>query len=311
MIIWRKIIAGGIHMNIVVAGGTGFVGKALVEKLLKHNHKVFILTRKQIESKEEKLRYVKWLTPDSSPEDELHDIDIFINLSGESINSGRWTESRKALIRTSRIEAVEAALHLLGKLKPAAFINASAIGIYGTALDNLFMEDTTVTGNDFLAQTVIQWEKEAGKAVELGIRTVFCRFGIILDRKKGALPKMVFPYRSFIGGNLGNGQQWMSWIHIEDVVDGIQFIMQHKEINGPVNFTAPNPVRMNEFGQTLAAVLNRPHWLPVPRMALRVLLGEMSTLVVDGQKVLPKKLLENGYTFKFPELKGALENLFL
>jgi uncharacterized protein len=259
------------------------------------------------------IRSVHWLSGNSSPIQELQDTDIFINLAGESINSGRWTEKRKAKIVNSRLESVHELLDIINKLdtKPKALINASAIGIYGTSFETIFTEkDNHGFGNDFLSKTVKQWEKEADKASQLGIRTVFCRFGIILDKQEGALPKIAFPYKSFIGGPIGNGRQWMSWIHIEDVVKGISFIIENEQIQGPINFTSPNPVTMTEFGKTLASVLHRPHWLPVPSSALRLLLGEMSTLVIDGQKVLPNKLLENGYQFTYSDLNLALENIF-
>jgi uncharacterized protein len=302
-------------MKITIAGGTGFVGKALSEQLLKNNHEVIILSRKSVEPTNgtDGFRYVQWLSDISSPIEELEGTDIFINLAGESINGGHWTEKRKEKILNSRIEAVDALLGIIKSLKtkPRTFINASAIGIYGTSFETIFTEtENHGFGNDFLATTVKEWENKADQASQLGIRTVFCRFGIILDRLQGALPKIALPYKSFIGGPIGNGRQWMSWIHIKDVVKGICFVIEHEHMQGPVNFTAPNPVTMSEFGKTLAQVLHRPHWLPVPSYALKLLLGEMSTLVVEGQKVLPNKLLENGYQFNYPDLNLAFKNIF-
>jgi uncharacterized protein (TIGR01777 family) len=300
-------------MKIALAGGTGFVGKALVNELVKNNHDVVILTRKSITPElNGQIKYVQWLSENSQPLEYLKDTDIFINLAGESINNGRWTTRRKDIILKSRIDAVTEILSIMEKLdrKPKAFINASAIGIYGVSEDKVFTEEDHVIRNDFLSDTVMQWENKAGKASELGIRTIFCRFGIILNKHQGALPKIAFPYKTFIGGNIGHGRQWMSWIHLEDVVKGIIFIIENPEIQGPVNFTAPHPVPMMEFGQTLGLVLHRPNWLPVPGFALRLLLGEMSALVLEGQKVLPKKLLENGYHFKYPNLEEALKNIF-
>jgi uncharacterized protein len=301
-------------MKITIAGGTGFVGKALVDHLLKNNHEIIILTRNVIATKvTDQIRYVQWLSEDSSPFQALEGTDIFINLAGESINSGRWTEKRKVKIVNSRLDAVHSLLDIINKLdtKPKTLINASAIGIYGTSFEKIFTEeDNHGFGTDFLSETVQQWENEAEAATQFGIRTVFCRFGIILDKHKGALPKIAFPYKSFIGGPIGNGRQWMSWIHVEDVVKGISFIIENEQINGPINFTAPKPVMMNEFGKTLASVVHRPNWLPVPSFALHLLLGEMSTLVTEGQKVLPKKLLENGYHFTYTDLNMALKNIF-
>lgn len=301
-------------MKIAIAGGNGFVGRALAGELVKNNHDVVILTRKLVApTGSGQLRFTLWLTDKANPISDLQDTDIFINLAGESINSGRWTEQRKEKIVNSRINAVKEITDIMNKLdrKPRLLINASAIGIYGTSLEKVFTEgDDNGLGEDFLAKIVRKWEKEADKASQLGIRTILCRFGIILDKQQGALPKMAIPYKSFIGGPLGTGRQWMSWIHIADVVNGICFLIENKDIQGPVNFTAPQPVTMNEFGKTLGQVIHRPHWIPVPRLALALLLGEMSTLVVDGQKVLPNKLLNNGYQFKYPDLNNALKNIF-
>lgn len=298
-------------MKIAIAGGTGFVGKALVNELMKKGHKVIVLTRNS-EGPLEGVRYVQWLSEQANPIPALEGTDIFINLAGESLNSGRWTEKRKRTILNSRIAAVQELIKIIKQLKckPKALINASAVGYYGVSLEKTFSEEDKGSGEDFLSNTVMQWENEARKATKLGIRTVFCRFGVILNKSEGALPKMVFPYKSFIGGPMGSGLQWMSWIHLEDVVEALVFCMDNENIRGPINFTAPNPVTMNEFGRTLGKVLGRPHWLPVPGFALRLLLGEMSTLVVDGQKVLPTKLTHAGYTFKYPDLKSALENIF-
>jgi uncharacterized protein len=300
-------------LKIAIAGGTGFVGKALVKELVKKNHDVVILTRKLVVPNSiGQIQYVQWLGNDSTPIHQLQDTDIFINLAGESISSGRWTESRKNKILNSRIQAVRALLGIFQQLDilPQLLVNASAIGFYGTSEVDVFSEDDSRPGNDFLAKTVLHWEKEAEKANRLGIRTVFCRFGIILDKKEGALPKIALPYKAFIGGNIGDGRQWMSWIHIEDVIRGILFIIENEHIQGPVNFTAPTPVIMKDFGRTLAVVLARPHWLSVPNFALQLLMGEMSLLVVEGQKVVPKKLQKSGFQFKYPELKSSLKNIF-
>lgn len=162
-----------------------------------------------------------------------------------------------------------------------------------------------------MAETVHAWENTAMKAdSDFGIRTVLCRFGIILDKYDGALPRMALPYQLFAGGTVGSGDQWVSWVHLKDVIRGIQFCIENERLSGPVNFTAPYPVTMKEFGKTLGSVLHRPHWLPVPEIALKLILGEMSILVLEGQKVLPAKLEENGFTFLFPDLKSALKDIY-
>ncbi|WNS76629.1 TIGR01777 family oxidoreductase [Bacillus sp. DTU_2020_1000418_1_SI_GHA_SEK_038] len=300
-------------MKIALTGGTGFVGGALAKELVKNGHEVYILTRNVGQRyASENITYVSWLNEGDRPEEMLEGIDALINLAGESINSGRWTEARKKRILESRISATKEVLRILKQLmkKPALLINASAIGYYGTSLTNTFKEDSSEKGSDFLSATVQQWETEALKAQELGIRTVCCRFGIILDGTDGALPRMALPYKLFAGGTVGSGEQWVSWIHLNDVVNGIIFCINSTNIEGPVNFTAPNPLRMKEFGQLLGKAMQRPHWIPAPGFALKALLGEMSGLVLEGQNVLPAKLISNGYPFLFKHLHEALADIY-
>ncbi|WP_404358075.1 TIGR01777 family oxidoreductase [Cytobacillus firmus] len=300
-------------MRIAIAGGTGFVGSVLVKKLLDKNHELFILTRNTADKHSSKnLQYVQWLNDDDSPEDALESIDVFINLAGESINSGRWTDERKKRILNSRITATREVLRIVSRLeeKPYTLINASAVGYYGTSLNETFTEANSKSGTDFLAETVTRWEEEASKAEEFEVRTVFCRFGIILEKDDGALPRMALPYKLFAGGPVGTGDQWVSWIHLDDVVNGILYCIEHEQLQGPVNFTSPNPLTMKEFGKILGEVLNRPHWLPAPGFALKIALGEMSTLVLEGQKVLPEKLQALGYDFLYPDLRSALRNIY-
>ncbi|MCS0669672.1 TIGR01777 family oxidoreductase [Cytobacillus firmus] len=300
-------------MRIAIAGGTGFVGNALVKKLLEKKHEIFILTRNISDKQHSKnLNYVQWLNDDDSPEDVLESIDVFINLAGESINSGRWTEDRKKRILNSRITATKEVLRIISRLeeKPYTLINASAVGYYGTSQVETFTEASRKSGNDFLAETVRRWEEEAAKAEEFEVRTVFCRFGIILEKNDGALPRMALPYKLFAGGTVGTGSQWVSWIHLGDAVNGILFCIEQEQLQGPVNFTSPYPVTMKEFGQILGEILNRPHWMPAPGFALKIALGEMSTLVLEGQKVLPEKLQSFGYKFLYPELKAALGDIY-
>lgn len=300
-------------MRIAIAGGTGFVGSALVKKLLDKKHELFILTRNTADKHSSKnLNYVQWLNDVDSPEDALEGIDVFINLAGESINSGRWTDERKKRILNSRITATREVLRIISRLeeKPYTLINASAVGYYGTSQNETFTEANRKNGTDFLAETVRSWEEEAFKAEEFEVRTVFCRFGIILEKNDGALPRMALPYKLFAGGTVGTGDQWVSWIHLDDVVNGILYCIEHEQLQGPVNFTSPNPLTMKEFGKILGEVLNRPHWLPAPGFALKIALGEMSTLVLKGQKVLPEKLQTFGYDFLYPNLRSALRNIY-
>ncbi|RFB12085.1 TIGR01777 family protein [Bacillus sp. HNG] len=300
-------------MKIAIAGGTGFVGKSLTDYLLDQNHEVFILTRNAAKaSHHPRLSFVEWLKVNSAPEIELQYVDAVINLAGESLNSGRWTEARKKRILESRVTATKEIVRILSSLqkKPKVLLNASAVGIYGISESETFTEDVTQIGNDFLANTVSAWEQEANQATTLGVRTCFLRFGVVLGANGGALTRIVLPYQFFIGGTIGSGKQWLSWIHIDDVLKGIDFLLHQENVSGPINFTAPNPVQMKEFGQTAGTVLHRPHWLPVPGFALQLLLGEMSILVLEGQKVLPKKLVENGFSFTYETVEKALNDIF-
>ncbi|KAB2332016.1 TIGR01777 family oxidoreductase [Bacillus mesophilum] len=300
-------------MKIALAGGTGFVGSYLTEALKQKGHEIFILTRNtQNKTAADQVKYVQWLNDGDAPEKELEGIDAFINLAGESINSGRWSEGRKKRIIKSRTQSAQEVNRILHNLKesPNDVIQASAIGYYGTSDTKFFTEEVTAAGSDFLAETVYKWEQTAHEGKLPNCRLVFTRFGIILSKNGGALPKMVLPYQFFAGGKLGKGIQWMSWIHIEDVVKAILYCLENKKIDGPVNFTAPNPVQMNEFGKTLGAVLHKPHWLPLPGFAMKMMLGEMSMLMLEGQHVTPKKLLSAGYSFSYPHLKDALEDIY-
>lgn len=297
-------------MRIAIAGGSGFVGNALTKRLIERGHEVFILTRNPAKNGDTK--YIQWLTEGSDPAEQLKEIDVMINLAGESIGAGRWTSTRKQLIVQSRLQTVAEVLQIMKQLptKPKVFLNASAIGFYGTSFHDRFTEADTSAGSDFLASTVKQWEEKALEATQLDVRTVLCRFGIILDKKESALPRMALPYKLFAGGNLGTGQQWMSWIHLDDVVNGIIFAIENENLSGPVNFTAPVPVKMEQLGKSLAKALNRPHWFPTPAFMLKALLGEMSLLVLEGQHVLPTKLQEAGYHFQYKEIASALADIY-
>ncbi|WP_409304393.1 TIGR01777 family oxidoreductase [Peribacillus sp. SCS-155] len=303
-------------MKIAIAGGTGFVGTALIEFLLQHHREpsIYILTRNPQKYKERRsLHYVGWLTAGSHPESVLEGIDVFINLAGESLNSGRWTDERKKRIVDSRVESVREMVRILAMLnkKPETVINASAIGFYGMSETASFSEESPSLGHDFLSETVRIWESEANRAEKYTSRMVYARFGVILGKHEGALPNIVLPYKLFAGGTIGSGRQWLSWIHIEDAVRALNHCIKNNSISGPINITSPHPERMKEFGKSVAHVLQRPHWLPVPAFMLKLFLGEMSTLVLAGQHVSPNKLLNSNFQFKNPHLTTALEDLLL
>ncbi|MCE7792247.1 TIGR01777 family oxidoreductase [Salipaludibacillus sp. CUR1] len=298
-------------MKVSIAGGSGLIGQAVTKELLSEGHQVVILTRNKSNKKEsDGISYVEWLKKDAFPEKELEGVDAMINLAGENLNSGRWTSDKKKEILDSRIDATRETVRIMENLeqKPSVLINGSAVGFYDSSYSKTYTEDDREAGDGFLADVVKQWEEEALKAPS-GVRVVCTRFGIVLSAEEGALKKMLPPFKMGAGGKLGTGEQWMSWIHIEDVAKALAYCVTNKDIQGPVNFTAPNPEKMKNFGKTLADVLNRPFWAPVPSTVLHIVLGEMSMLVLEGQRVLPKKLQENGYTFTYPHLKEALNDL--
>lgn len=295
-------------MNVLIAGGTGFVGSALTTKLIEQNNSVFIITRNPNRSSQsEQLTYFSYdVAADSLPK-----IDVVINLAGESL-FGRWTDKKKERIINSRINSTKRIIDLVEKLeqKPHVFINASAVGFYGMNDDMVFTEKTTQPASDFLAIVTHRWEQTAKRAEQLGIRTIYARFGIILDKHAGALSLMKLPFQAFVGGKLGSGKQWMSWIHIEDCVNMLLFAMKNNDLRGPLNVTAPYPQHNKQFTKTLGKVLKRPTLFSVPESMARFALGEMSSLITGGQFVYPDKALQHHFVFKYRHLEPALNNLF-
>ncbi|TWT13442.1 TIGR01777 family oxidoreductase [Planomicrobium sp. CPCC 101079] len=298
-------------MKVAITGGTGFVGKELTRLLHMQGWEIFILTRHPKRSSLG-ITYVEWLTDRAQPEKQLEGMDAFVNLAGASINAGRWSNEQKKEIHDSRISATKEVLRILNALerKPEALINASAVGIYPASESATYTEASKNYGNDFLAKTVIDWERLADQAKALSIRVAYGRFGIVLGKDDGALPLMALPYKLFGGGTVGSGKQWLSWIHVYDVARAIQFAIETKALEGPFNVTAPTPQRMKEFGKEIAKALGRPHWMPVPSAALKVALGEKSRLVLEGQKALPVVLQQHGFEFTFPHLQPALADLY-
>lgn len=298
-------------MKIVIAGGSGFIGKKLTESLLDAGHDIIILTRKK-RAHNGPVTYVQWLHENASPENEIGEAELFINLAGVSINDGRWTTKHQVQIYKSRMTATDELLRIINALhkKPTTLINASAIGLYPASERQIYTEQSSAIADDFLAKTVHDWEKKAASASSLSIRTIFMRFGLVLGNEGGALPLMSMPYKLFVGGTVGSGRQWLSWIHIDDLIRSILFVIKNHQIQGPVNVCSPNPQRMKAFGQTIGKVLRRPHWLPMPGFLMQLILGKKSALVLTGQYIVPAVLKKENFTFKYPELEDALENLF-
>ena len=300
-------------MKIVMTGGRGFIGSAVARAIAGQGHQVVSLTRRPGAGHPGAgMMEVLWdgVTVDTWAE-QLDGADAVINLAGEPIAGGRWTAERKARIIGSRLEAASALIAAVGRAskKPRVWINASAVGYYGDVPEGDVTESSPA-GVGFLSETCIRWESEALKAQKIVQRVVLLRTGIVLGKNGGALPAMVLPFRFFAGGPLGSGRQWMSWIHIEDVVGLVLHALQRDDLDGPLNLSAPEPVRMREFSTELGRAVARPSWLPVPAVALRLMLGEMSAMLLGGQRVIPAVALATGYAFRYPALAGALEEIF-
>ncbi|MBC1458254.1 TIGR01777 family oxidoreductase [Listeria newyorkensis] len=295
-------------MNILMTGGTGFIGRHLVPALVNKGHVVYILTRRDNEVDSENVRYIKWLDG-SLPDLAVVSIDICINLAGAGIADKRWTAERKQLILDSRVDATTELVRIIHDLnpKPRLLINASAIGVYPTSQTTFFLDtEEHVAADNFLSETVISWEKAARAS---GIRTVFTRFGLILGKDGGSLPLLTKQFAFLIGGPLGEGNQWYSWIHIDDVVAAILFIMDSEQFEGPVNVTAPHPVQQKKFAELLGQAMKRPAKVATPASMIRLAMGERALLILEGQRVYPQKLLNQNFTFQFPQIEEALADL--
>jgi uncharacterized protein len=297
-------------MKIAIAGATGFVGSRLVEQLQAQGHQIVMLTRspQQATSRFPQATVIGY-NPLKSGEWQLaiDGCDAVINLAGEPIAEKRWTPAQKRIMLDSRKIGTEKIVEAIGQAttKPPVLINASAIGYYGTSETSKF-DETSPAGTDFLAEVCTGWESAAQAATIHGTRVVVLRLGIVLGENGGALGKMLAPFSAFVGGPIGSGKQWFSWIHRDDVVKLIITALTDTQMNGVYNATAPNPVTMEGFAQTLGTVMNRPSWLPVPNFALEALLGEGAMVVLQGQQVAPTKTLAQGFEFQYPTLKTAL-----
>lgn len=299
-------------MRLLLAGATGFIGSALVKSLADQGHEMVVLTRQAARENHPgiRVRYRYWNPAEEGLwEKEVGDAEGIINLAGESIMK-RWTAAYKQKILSSRVETTQAIVKAIqrSQKKPSFLINASAIGFYGPRGDEEITEDSP-HGNDFLADVCKAWEAHALRAQDFKVRVALLRIGIVLEKGGGALAKMLLPFQLGLGGPVGSGSQWMSWIHLKDLIGIISFVLEKSSVSGPVNATAPNPVRMREFARTLGNVLHRPAFLPAPAFALRIVLGEMSNLILTGQHVLPRKILGAGYRFRFPTLKEAFQEI--
>lgn len=306
-------------MRIVITGGSGLIGRALVKHLTADGHEVVILSRSpgNAINLPEGAEAVYWDAETTEGWGHLVDgAGAVINLAGESVGGSglldvRWTPARRRRILESRLnagravtEAIKAAEH-----KPAVLIQSSAVGYYGTHADDRVIEEDAPAGKDFLARVVIDWEASTKAVEKLGVRRVVLRTGVVLSTRGGALPRQMLPFRFFAGGPLGSGDQWFPWIHIADEVAAILFLLENEAAEGVFNLSAPHPVTNTQFSRALGRAMRRPSMIPAPAFAFNLMFGEAAMILLEGQKAVPSRLLDMGFKFTFPVVEPALEDL--
>lgn len=297
-------------MHVVVTGGTGLIGRPLCRSLRSGGHEVTVISRNPATARQllgGDVQAVAW--NDDSLAQVLGRAGAVLNLTGENLGAGRWTQARKNAIVDSRLTTTRALVTAVGRLdqRPAVLVSASAVGFYGPRSQPV--DESANPGRDFLARTCLQWEEEALAARRLGVRVVLLRQGVVLARQGSALDRLVLPFRLFAGGPLGSGRQALPWIHIDDAVGLYRFAMDTPAASGPINAVAPDLRSNGEFARELGKVLGRPSWLPAPAFALKAVLGEMSDMVLTGQPVLPAVAQRLGFRFRYPQLRPALADL--
>jgi uncharacterized protein (TIGR01777 family) len=297
-------------MKVLITGGLGFVGTQLSIRLLERGHQITVVDRSP-EPHEHTPGDVRYVSADTTVEgpwqEEVAAQDGIINLAGASIFS-RWNKDTKNLMYDSRVLTTRNVVEAMPGKDGTVLCSTSAVGYYGFRGDEEIAEDGT-PGNDFLASLCVDWENEANKAAEKGLRVAITRFGIVLGKTGGALGQMIPAFKKFVGGPLGSGNQWFSWIHMEDLLNAFLFVFENQEINGPVNFCSPHPVQNRELAKALGKVLSRPSFLTTPGFVLKLVMGEFGSVLLEGQRVIPGKLIKHGFTFQYPDIAGALEEV--
>ena len=299
-------------MKVFITGGTGFVGTQITSRLIQDGHQVTILTR-SLKGAKGSLPEISYLEGDPTKkgpwQEAIKTHDAVINLAGASIFS-KWTEEHKKAIRESRVNTTRNIVEGMPSHpeRPFTLFSTSAVGYYGFCADEERTEESP-PGNDFLARTAVEWEGEALKAREKGARVVITRFGIVMGEKGGALSQMIPLFKKYIGGPIGSGKQWFSWVHIKDLAEAFVFLIKHPEISGPVNVCSPNPVRNRDLAKALGKALHRPSFFPAPGFMVKLVLGEFGSVILEGQRVIPKRLLENGFVFRYPDIGKALQGI--
>ena len=296
-------------MRILITGASGLIGKALQKSFTAKGYELLLAGRGEPRKSNE----IQWSVEEGFHEDDLdrlEGLDAVVHLAGEGIAGLRWTDEKKKAIRDSRVEGTRNTINALAKLKqkPRVFIAGSAMGFYGDRGDEI-VNEASQAGDTFLSEVSKEWESESRRAEDLGIRTVLLRTAIVLSKDGGALATMLTPFKMGVGGVIGSGKQWMSWISLDDVVEIINFALENENLRGAVNLASPNPVTNEEFTKTLGEVLYRPTILPLPEFAVNLVFGEMGdALLIHSTRVEPKRLNDLGYNFKYTDLKSAIEN---
>jgi uncharacterized protein (TIGR01777 family) len=297
-------------MKVAITGGLGFIGTQLSARLLERGHHVTVVDHSP-KPKPSTPKEIKYVSADTTVpgawQEEVRIQDAVINLAGTSIFQ-RWNDKTKLLIHNTRILTTRNVVEAMPGEKGTLLCSTSAVGYYGFRGEEELTEDDS-PGHDFLAKVCIDWEKEAQKATDKGVRVALTRFGIVLGKTGGALGQMISVFKKFVGGPFGSGRQWFSWIHMEDLLRAFLFVFDTKDIHGPVNFCSPNPVRNRELAKALGKVLSRPSFLTMPAFVLRVVLGDFGSVLLEGQRVVPAKLLKHGFIFQYPEITGALQEV--
>ena len=302
-------------MKIMIAGGTGFIGRHLCERLTNASHEVTVLSRNAASAQchlPKNVTITEWNgLAWGALEQALDGKDAIINLVGEPIADARWTRSRKQLLLNSRIDTTRLLIDAISRMskRPTTLINASGIGFYGPQ-ETTIVDEASSAGEGFLSDLCVSWENQARRAEESGLRVVLLRLGMVLGKDGGALSKMALPFRFFLGGPISPGTQHVSWIHQEDLSQLIEWLLKTSKVSGPVNAVAPESVSMKEFCRILGHNINRPSWLPVPGFILKFGLGELATMMTTGQRVKPQVAQQQGFTFSHPTLELALESIF-
>jgi uncharacterized protein len=300
-------------MKIFMTGGTGFVGTYLAKRMIREGHTVTILTP-SLNATIPKMDGLSYLSGNPTIKGKWQEAvrfhNVMINLAGASIFS-RWTREQKKILLESRIETTRNLVSALpDKAKHITFFSTSAVGYYGFHEDEELTENSP-SGNDFLAKLAYDWEQEALRAEDKGARVVITRFGIVLGKNGGALGQMIPLFKYFLGGPLGSGRQWFSWVHMHDLAEAFIFLLNHQELSGAINLCSPQPVRNRQLGEAIGKVLHRPSFLPAPGFMIRLILGEFGSVLLKGQRVIPRRLLDAGFQFQYPDIEEALRNILI